>query len=87
MTGLDADADVHGQELHDQAMEHYFLHTAAELFGRDAGYCRGRGSGMHIADFSIGHLGANAIVGGGMNSSNAGSENRNSRLLHRRVTW
>ncbi|MBN2289934.1 MAG: pyruvate dehydrogenase, partial [Candidatus Glassbacteria bacterium] len=36
----------------------------AELFGKEEGYCRGRGGGMHIADFSTGHLGANAIVGG-----------------------
>ena len=38
--------------------------TIAELFGKEEGYCRGRGGGMHIGDFSTGHLGANAIVGG-----------------------
>jgi len=37
----------------------------AELLGREAGYCRGKGGSMHIADFSIGMLGANGIVGGG----------------------
>lgn len=37
----------------------------AELFGRADGYCRGKGGSMHIADFSIGMLGANGIVGGG----------------------
>jgi len=37
----------------------------AELFGRVDGYCRGKGGSMHIADFSIGMLGANGIVGGG----------------------
>ena len=36
-----------------------------ELFGKEHGYCKGRGGSMHIADFSCGHLGANAIVGGG----------------------
>ncbi|HAJ95601.1 MAG TPA: pyruvate dehydrogenase, partial [Actinobacteria bacterium] len=36
----------------------------AELFGKTHGYCRGVGGGMHIADFELGHLGANAIVGG-----------------------
>lgn len=36
----------------------------AELFGKADGYCRGVGGGMHIADFELGHLGANAIVGG-----------------------
>ena len=38
--------------------------TIAELFGKEDGYNRGRGGGMHIADFSTGQLGANAIVGG-----------------------
>jgi TPP-dependent pyruvate/acetoin dehydrogenase alpha subunit len=38
----------------------------AELFGRIDGYCKGRGGSMHIADFSIGMLGANGIVGGGL---------------------
>ena len=36
----------------------------AELMGREAGTCRGRGSSMHLVDVSIGHLGSNAIVGG-----------------------
>ena len=38
----------------------------AELMGREDGYCRGKGGSMHIADFSIGMLGANGIVGGGL---------------------
>src|ERR671933_639252 len=37
----------------------------AELFGRSNGYCHGKGGSMHIADFSVGMLGANGIVGGG----------------------
>jgi len=37
----------------------------AELLGRETGYCRGKGGSMHIADFKIGMLGANGIVGGG----------------------
>jgi acetoin:2,6-dichlorophenolindophenol oxidoreductase subunit alpha len=36
----------------------------AELLGKEAGYCRGKGGSMHIADFENGNLGANAIVGG-----------------------
>src|SRR5215472_11078469 len=36
----------------------------AELLGKEAGYCRGKGGSMHIADPSTGNLGANAIVGG-----------------------
>ena len=35
-----------------------------ELYGRDGGYCRGKGGSMHIADFSVGMLGANGVVGG-----------------------
>ena len=38
----------------------------AELFGRVDGYCKGKGGSMHIADFSVGMLGANGIVGGGL---------------------
>ena len=37
----------------------------AELFGKETGACRGRGGSMHVADFDIGMLGANGIVGGG----------------------
>src|SRR5579885_2400605 len=37
----------------------------AELLGKEAGYCRGKGGSMHIADQDTGNLGANAIVGGG----------------------
>jgi pyruvate dehydrogenase E1 component alpha subunit len=33
-----------------------------ELFGREGGTCRGKGGSMHIADFSIGMLGANGVV-------------------------
>jgi pyruvate dehydrogenase E1 component alpha subunit len=36
----------------------------AELLGKEAGYCRGKGGSMHIADQDKGNLGANAIVGG-----------------------
>ena len=38
--------------------------TFAELLGKEAGYCRGKGGSMHIADHQNGNLGANAIVGG-----------------------
>jgi pyruvate dehydrogenase E1 component alpha subunit len=37
----------------------------AELFGKETGYCKGKGGSMHIADLDIGILGANGIVGGG----------------------
>ena len=37
-----------------------------ELLGKVEGYCRGKGGSMHIADRETGHLGANAIIGGGI---------------------
>lgn len=36
----------------------------AELLGKKAGYCKGKGGSMHIADPATGNLGANAIVCG-----------------------
>ncbi|MDC3728037.1 MULTISPECIES: thiamine pyrophosphate-dependent dehydrogenase E1 component subunit alpha [unclassified Rhodococcus (in: high G+C Gram-positive bacteria)] len=36
----------------------------AEIFGKNDGLCHGKGGSMHIADLSVGMLGANAIVGG-----------------------
>jgi pyruvate dehydrogenase E1 component alpha subunit len=38
----------------------------AEFMGKEAGYCRGRGGSMHIADIEGGNLGANGVVGGGI---------------------
>lgn len=38
----------------------------AEFFGKETGYCKGRGGSMHIADPAMGNLGANGIVGGGL---------------------
>lgn len=38
----------------------------AEIFGRQTGYCKGKGGSMHIADFSLGILGANGVVAGGL---------------------
>lgn len=37
----------------------------AELYGKATGSCKGKGGSQHIADFSVGMLGANGIVGGG----------------------
>lgn len=39
----------------------------AELFGKETGYCKGKGGSMHIADATKGILGANGIVGAGHN--------------------
>jgi TPP-dependent pyruvate/acetoin dehydrogenase alpha subunit len=43
-------------------LEGFFL----ELFGKADGICAGRGGSMHVADFDIGMLGANGIVGAGL---------------------
>src|SRR6476619_3872763 len=37
----------------------------AEIYGRSAGSCRGKGGSMHIADLSKGMMGANGILGAG----------------------
>ncbi len=57
-------AGASAEELWSLALQEHLNRTMAELFGKEEGYCRGRGGGMHIADFHAGHLGANAIVGG-----------------------
>jgi pyruvate dehydrogenase E1 component alpha subunit len=52
----------HGHCLAKGAEPHLMF---AELLGKEAGYCKGKGGSMHIADPATGNLGANAIVGGG----------------------
>src|SRR5258705_545058 len=52
----------HGHCLAKGAAPHLMF---AELLGKKAGYCKGKGGSMHIADPDTGNLGANAIVGGG----------------------
>jgi pyruvate dehydrogenase E1 component alpha subunit len=52
----------HGHCLAKGAAPHLMY---AELLGKEAGYCKGKGGSMHIADPATGNLGANAIVGGG----------------------
>ncbi|MDD3117675.1 MAG: dehydrogenase E1 component subunit alpha/beta [Victivallales bacterium] len=59
-------AALSGSQLQEAVLEDHMFRTIAELFGKEAGYGKGRGGGMHIADFRVGHLGANAIVGGGV---------------------
>jgi len=51
--------------LRTELLADHIYRSICELFGKEHGYCKGRGGSMHIADFSLGHLGANAIVGGG----------------------
>jgi pyruvate dehydrogenase E1 component alpha subunit len=38
----------------------------AEILGKKTGYCKGKGGSMHIADFTVGMLGATAVVGAGI---------------------
>lgn len=64
--GIDLSRHMNREELHEANLKLHLYRAIAELFGSEHGYCRGRGGGMHIADFSVGHLGANAIVGGSM---------------------
>jgi 2-oxoisovalerate dehydrogenase E1 component len=52
-------------QLRARLVDDHIYRCICELFGKEHGYCKGRGGSMHIADFSCGHLGANAIVGGG----------------------
>jgi len=37
--------------------------TMAEILGKKTGYCKGKGGSMHVADATVGNLGATAIVG------------------------
>lgn len=62
--GTEQAKSLKGDDLRQQAKLEHIYRTVAELFGKEDGYCKGRGGGMHIADFTSGHLGANAIVGG-----------------------
>jgi acetoin:2,6-dichlorophenolindophenol oxidoreductase subunit alpha len=53
----------HGHALaKGMALDGFFM----EIMGRDTGICRGRGGSMHVADMSVGMLGANGIVGAGI---------------------
>jgi pyruvate dehydrogenase E1 component alpha subunit len=57
----------------------------AELLGKEAGYCRGKGGSMHIADPDTGNLGANAIVAGSAGIA-TGAAFSAKRLRNGRVT-
>jgi len=53
----------HGHTLAKGADLEKMMH---ELFGKASGFCGGRGGSMHIADFSVGMLGANGVVAAGI---------------------
>ena len=79
LTAADTIASTHRGHGHAIAkglpLEGFF----AELLGRDEGLCRGRGGSMHVADLSIGMLGANGIVGAGLSIA------LGSALAHKRL--
>lgn len=58
-------ASTHRGHGHTLAKGAQMRSMMAELFGRATGMCRGKGGSMHIADFSVGMLGANGVVAGG----------------------
>lgn len=58
-------SSTHRGHGHTLAMGANVGRMMAELFGRTDGYCKGKGGSMHMADVSIGMLGANGIVGAG----------------------
>jgi pyruvate dehydrogenase E1 component alpha subunit len=61
----DAIASTHRGHGHTLAKGTPMRAMVAELFARATGICKGKGGSMHIADFSVGMLGANGVVAGG----------------------
>jgi TPP-dependent pyruvate/acetoin dehydrogenase alpha subunit len=61
----DAIASTHRGHGHTLAKGTSMRAMVAELFARATGVCKGKGGSMHIADFSVGMLGANGVVAGG----------------------
>ena len=59
-------AGTHRSHGHNIAKGADVAKMMAEILGKDAGYCRGRGGSMHIAAFETGSLGALAVVGSGI---------------------
>ncbi|HEY6056854.1 MAG TPA: thiamine pyrophosphate-dependent dehydrogenase E1 component subunit alpha [Candidatus Limnocylindrales bacterium] len=57
---------THRGHGHAIAKGHEPRRMMAELFGKETGYCRGRGGSMHVASRSVRNLGANGVVGGGL---------------------
>lgn len=55
---------THRGHGHSIAFEASLNKMMAEMFGKETGYCKGKGGSMHIADVDSGNLGANGIVGG-----------------------
>ena len=73
LTDEDLIASTHRGHGHCIAKGAELDRALAELMGKATGYCKGRSGSMHIADFSKGNLGANAIVGGGIPIATGGA--------------
>lgn len=67
LTDRDYIASTHRGHGHTIAKGADLNRVMAEIFGKKTGSCKGKGGSMHIADFSVGMLGANGVVGGGFN--------------------
>jgi pyruvate dehydrogenase E1 component alpha subunit len=67
LTDKDYIASTHRGHGHTIAKGADLNKVMAEIFGKKTGFCKGKGGSMHIADFSVGMLGANGVVGGGFN--------------------
>ncbi len=57
---------THRGHGHAIAKGHEPRRMMAELFGKETGYCHGRGGSMHVASRSVRNLGANGVVAGGL---------------------
>lgn len=69
ISALDEDdyiVSTHRGHGHAIAKGHELNLMMAELFGKETGYCRGRGGSMHVSSLALRNLGANGIVGGGI---------------------
>jgi TPP-dependent pyruvate/acetoin dehydrogenase alpha subunit len=66
LTDADQISSTHRGHGHLIAKGGDFRRMMAELMGKATGYCKGKGGSMHISDLSLGILGANGIVGGGL---------------------
>ena len=73
LTDEDLIASTHRGHGHCIAKGAELDRALAELMGKATGYCKGRSGSMHIADFTKGNLGANAIVGGGIPIATGGA--------------
>lgn len=69
LSDCDMIASTHRGHGHTIAKGADIFGMMAELFGKKTGLCQGKGGSMHVADFKVGMLGANGVVGGGFGLS------------------